>query len=79
MTEKRPKRKRFHHCNLERSQPLFSRATLIAVSSARPLRQTSATDDMSKPGGERRLTAVEIFAKYDEDGSNYIDVGEIEV
>ena len=78
MTEKRPKRKRFHHCNLNvRSH--YSRATLIAVSSARPLRQTSATDDMSKPGGERRLTAVEIFAKYDEDGSNYIDVGEIEV
>ena len=51
---------------------------MIAVSSARPL-WTSATDDMSKPGGERRLTAVEIFAKYDEDGSNSIDVGEIEV
>ena len=34
---------------------------------------------MPEPGGERRLTAVEIFAKYDEDGSNSIDVDEIEV
>ena len=66
----------FHHCSNVRSH--FLRVTLIAVSSARPL-WTSATDDMSKPGGERRLTAVEIFAKYDEDGSNSIDVGEIEV
>ena len=43
------------------------------------LRTTFAPDNMPEPGGERRLTAVEIFAKYDEDGSNSIDVDEIEV
>ena len=43
------------------------------------LRDLRACDNMPEPGGERRLTAVEIFAKYDEDGSNLIDVDEIEV
>ena len=38
------------------------------------------THHMCEPAeGERRLTAVELFAKYDADGSNSIDVDELEV
>ena len=57
----------------------IQRKQYSAKENVSPVPFLCALHGMSETGSDHRLTAVEIFAIYDEDGSNSIDVGEIEV